>query len=564
MKQTQTDTKTIRLVALYARVSTVRQEDEQTIRNQLDVLRERAKESGYTIVEEYTDDGWSGDMLARPALDKLRQDAKQKVWDAVLIYDPDRLARRYSYQSLVTDELTERGIEVIFYTVPTPKNPEEKILHGVRGLFAEYERAKISERFRLGKLRKIREGHILVSRPLYGYDYVQKKGNEHGYYTINEAEARVVRMIFSWVTDEQLTIRKVVKRLHEMGIKPRMSGRGVWNTSTLSTILRNTAYIGEARWGSSYAVVPEKPYKNEKYKRIKKSSRRIKPQEEWLFVPVPPLISNELFEKTARQLERNFALNKRNRKNDYLLSGILSCECGCTRTGEGVQKNKHLYYRCSDRVKSFPLKPQCTAGGINARVADELVWEKISTLMSSPDLLEQQAERWFSEQQKKVESSVVDVSAIKTETQKLKGQLDRYSKGYGAGVFTLEQLREYSDPIKEQIRSLERQAQAAGAVASARNVGAVPTKKEIVALAVRAKKNLSNLNFERKRAIVLNTVEKVIGTQKRLKVYGYIPFDYEYKTIHRHRRTSQRGQIHALQRAHQKERASRKLPLLHH
>jgi site-specific DNA recombinase len=136
------------------------------------------------------------------SLDDLRNDAKKKIWQAVLVYDPDRLARRYSYQELVSDELREAGIELIFVTVPAPKNSEEKILHGVRGLFAEYERAKIAERFRLGKLRKIKEGHILTSEALYGYKYIPKSGAIHGYYEVNPKEARVVKMIFEWVANE--------------------------------------------------------------------------------------------------------------------------------------------------------------------------------------------------------------------------------------------------------------------------------------------------------------------------------------------------------------------------
>ncbi len=172
--------KPIKLIATYSRVSTSRQEEEQTIETQIGVLKEYAAKNGYVIVQDYRDEGWSGDILARPALDRLRQDAKEKIWEAVLIYDPDRLARRYSYQELVMDELREAGIEVMFITISAPKNSEDKILHGVRGLFAEYERAKISERFRLGKLRKVKEGHLLVSEPVYGYRYIPKKENIHG------------------------------------------------------------------------------------------------------------------------------------------------------------------------------------------------------------------------------------------------------------------------------------------------------------------------------------------------------------------------------------------------
>jgi len=141
----------MKLAATYARVSTARQEEEQTVKTQLSAVHERIQKDSLNLVKEYTDEGWSGDILARPALDQLRQDAKVKLWEVLVVYDPDRIARRYSYQELVLDELREAGIEVVFVTVSAPKNSEDKILHGVRGLFSEYERAKIGERFRLGK-----------------------------------------------------------------------------------------------------------------------------------------------------------------------------------------------------------------------------------------------------------------------------------------------------------------------------------------------------------------------------------------------------------------------------
>jgi len=106
--------KEIKLIAIYARVSTSNQENEGTIETQLAAVKEFANKNNYTIVQEYLDNGWSGDSIVRPALDKLRMDAKKKIWEAVLMYDPDRLARRYSYQELVMDELREAGIEMIF------------------------------------------------------------------------------------------------------------------------------------------------------------------------------------------------------------------------------------------------------------------------------------------------------------------------------------------------------------------------------------------------------------------------------------------------------------------
>jgi site-specific DNA recombinase len=512
-----------KLIAVYARVSTLRQEEEGTIKTQLSALREYARTNGYVIVKEYVDDGWSGDMLARPALDDLRQAAKSKLWNAVLIYDPDRLARRYSFQELVMDELHEANIDVMFVTVAAPKNAEDKILHGVRGLFAEYERAKISERFRLGKLRKVREGHILTSEALYGYRYIPKKGSEHGYYEVNEDEAKVVRMIFSWVGDQGYTQRKIVRKLHEMNIKPRRSRRGVWMTSTLSTLLRHKAYIGEAHWGKSYAVVAENPTSMKQYRKTKKTSRRNRPEAEWVKIPVPAIIDRNLFDRARAQLERNAALCQRNKKNEYLLAGLIGCICGRTRSGEGPMQGKHLYYRCTDRVLSAPLPPKCKERSVNARIADRLVWEQIASLMSSPQLMRAQIARWLDSTQRKTKPASEEREVLRTELARLREMEHRYNNAYGAGVFSVEQLRRYTEPIRVRVSESEGRLRRLDEQLLEPTMVLEPTKPELEEFARRSREKLANLKFRQKRAIVLKTIEKVLGDQKNLTIYGHIP-----------------------------------------
>src|SRR5438093_1079973 len=120
----------------------------------------------------------------------------------------------------------------------------------------------------------------------------------------------------------------------------------------------------------------------------------MRPKEEWHIIPVPAIVERNLFERARRQLEENYSLANRNKKNEYLLAGKIRCTCGRTRCGEGVLHGKHLYYRCSDRVLRFPLPPVCKERGINARIADNLVWGKIAELISSPALMSAQIARW--------------------------------------------------------------------------------------------------------------------------------------------------------------------------
>ncbi|HUI28962.1 MAG TPA: recombinase family protein [Candidatus Acidoferrales bacterium] len=513
----------IKLIAVYARVSTARQEEEKTIETQLCAVREFAKSNGFTIVKEYIDEGWSGDILVRPQLDQLRQDARDKLWEAVLAYDPDRLARRYSYQELVMDELRDTGIEVLFVTTPTPKNGEEKILQGVKGLFAEYERAKITERFRLGKLRVAKEGHVLGSDAPYGYRYIPRHEKVHGYYEINEDEAKIVRNIFSWVADDGLTIRKVIKRLKDEDIKPRRSHRGIWKSSTLSILLRNEAYIGESHYLKSFAAVPEHPLKQDKYRKTRKSARRRRPRNEWIKITVPSIINKNLFQRTQERLRKNFDLAKRNRKNEYLLAGKLWCSCGYKLAGEGLRQGTYLYYRCTQRARSFPLATTCFENGINAREADDIVWKKLAELMSSPELLLEHLNRWIQGWGNNSKKLKTDMESVKSEIIKIKDEEERYTKAYGAGILSLDKLSEHVGPLKKKMSILNDRLVKAEVEVNKLESFKLPSENEIRSFAQAVTSKLHNLNFAVKEAIVKRIVGKITVSQNVLHVLGRLP-----------------------------------------
>lgn len=247
-------------------------------------------------------------------------------------------------------------------------------------------------------------------------------------------------------------------------------------------------------------------------------------------------------------MENNTFLSNRNKRNEYLLSGKIYCTCGIKRHGEGPQHGKHLYYRCSDRIYSFPLKPKCVEKGLNARIADELVWGKIAELMSSPEIMQEQAKRWLSARKTRIRSTVGDIKSIEKQIDKLKTEEERYNKAYGAGVFTIDQLREYTTPLRDRINLLESQVLKAEKERSEINAAQLPTKGEIRKYSRKAAKALNNLSFDLKRAIMMNVLDKIIGTQQTLEVHGYLPITpnhVEYKTIHRYSGTSKCRKINS-------------------
>ena len=151
-------------VALYVRVSTNRQHQQETIAQQIACLLEHVTtQPDWHVAEEhvYRDDGYSGAKLNRPGLDRLRDRAAVGAFARVLMTAPDRLARNYVHQMLLLEELTQHGCQVEFLERPMSNDPHEHLLLQIRGAVAEYERTLIADRLRRGRQAKIRRGLLL-------------------------------------------------------------------------------------------------------------------------------------------------------------------------------------------------------------------------------------------------------------------------------------------------------------------------------------------------------------------------------------------------------------------
>ena len=189
----------MKTAAIYARVSSDRQKEEQTITSQTSALRAYAAEHGYLVPDGwvYEDEGWSGATLVRPGLERVRDLAAQGQVDALLVYSPDRLSRKYAYQVLLLEEFARAGVDVVFVRAPRVETPEEILLVQFQGMIAEYEKAQISERTRRGKRHRARCGVVnVLSGAPYGYRYVRKTDGELARYEVLEPEAAVVREVF--------------------------------------------------------------------------------------------------------------------------------------------------------------------------------------------------------------------------------------------------------------------------------------------------------------------------------------------------------------------------------
>ena len=203
-------------VALYARVSSERQVQQSTIDSQLVAVRECAVQDGFVVLpsDEYADNGYSGSTLRRPALERLRDRIAEGFVDVVYVHNPDRLARRHAHRVLLLEEFSARGVRVVMLQGRNGESPEDQLLTQVQGVIAEYERAKIMERSRRGKLHKVRAGSVnVLSNAPYGYLYVKKSDSAPARFQIALHEARGVRRIFEAVVREHKPLYAVASML---------------------------------------------------------------------------------------------------------------------------------------------------------------------------------------------------------------------------------------------------------------------------------------------------------------------------------------------------------------
>ena len=298
--------------AVYARVSTEKQGRDQTIDSQLEALRGWAASHGHELKREhvYIDEGYSGSRLDRPALDRLRDAAKEGELDAVGVYSPDRLARRYAYQVVLLEELRKAGSPVEFVHQPISDDPHDQLLLQIQGAVAEYERALLGERFRRGKLQEARAGHRVAGQAPYGYRYVPARDGVPAHLEVDDAEAAVVRQLHRWLIDEHMTVRQILKRLAAGPIRPR-SGKRLWSTSVVHRILSDPVYTGTGYANRHVFVVPRKP-RSSGPREGEPTCRQPRPREEWIAIRVPAIIDETTHQNSRSQLNRNSALSFRN------------------------------------------------------------------------------------------------------------------------------------------------------------------------------------------------------------------------------------------------------------
>ena len=394
--------------AIYARVSSDAQAQEQTIDSQVAAIRLQVATDGALLDDKncFLDNGVSGSTLHRPALERLRDAAYIGDFKRLYVHSPDRLARKYAYQVLIIDELQKQGIEIIFLNRAIGASPEEDLLLQMQGMFAEYERAKIMERSRRGKRHAATRGSVnVLSAAPYGYRYVSRKsGDGQASYEINDEQAVIVRQVFEWVGRDRLSIGEVARRLRVQGAKTS-TGKALWDRTTVWGMLKNPAYKGCAAFGKT-RTGPRRPQLRTQRGHSKTSRRTGSTYNtnvlEQIVITVPAIVSDDLYAAVATQLTENRQRGRETRRGaKYLLQGLLECKCcGYAFYGKPVSRKSakgkvpYAYYRCigTDAYR-FGGTRVCENKQVRTDKLEEAVWSDACELLRHPKLLRKEYER---------------------------------------------------------------------------------------------------------------------------------------------------------------------------
>ena len=348
-------------VAIYVRVSTEDQAEEgYSIGVQTEKLQAYCTAHDWNIVNTYTDPGFSGSNMERPALKRMLDDIKNGLIDMVLVYKLDRLSRsQRDTLYMIEDTFIANNVGFVSMTENfDTSTPLGKLMIGIMSAFAQLERETITARMQMGHDARAKDGffHGGPYAPI-GYDYID------GELIINEYEAMQVRKVYE-LTFTGMPIYSVYKYMRDHGYTHKY---GKWSDGAVRSCINTIIYTGQISWkGEVY------PGRHE------------------------PIIDIDTFNKMQDYMNnRNLGkFSKHPFQRTTLLGGIIFCgNCGARYyCKQNVSKRPGItpaqrYYTCYSRgksAKSMIKDPTCKNKSWNVKVLDKLVLDEIRKLSMDP------------------------------------------------------------------------------------------------------------------------------------------------------------------------------------
>ena len=393
-------------VALYARVSSDRQDVDLSVAAQLRALRDYAEKNGYLVVREYIDEAESGRIADRPQFRKMLDEASkpEAPFREILVWKFSRFTRKREHAVAFKSMLRRKGIRVVSITEHADDTPTGKLMEAIIESVDEFYSENLAQEVTRGMREAASRGFWMNASAPYGYQrvYVQDGAKKRPRLELNPPQDAVVRRIFD-LTLQGKTSLDILKTFNAEGI-PSPNGKQ-WRKTTVHKLLTNEAYTGTLVWGQK-ARDGQEPVRVEN--------------------AFPAIVSQQEFQRVRKLLEARApkVTHPRRAASPYLLSGLAKCEtCGKALTAAEAKSGKYTYYVCQSLLKQG--SGTCDTPRLNARNFEEIIVSNLrdnilteSNVRDLVKLVDEEMDGVAREQRQNLET-------IEAELEEVKRKLDR-------------------------------------------------------------------------------------------------------------------------------------------
>ena len=393
-------------VALYARVSSNRQDVDLSVSAQLRALRDYAEKNGYVVAREYVDEAESGRIADRPQFRKMLDEASKpnSPFHEILVWKFSRFTRKREHAVAFKSMLRKRGIKVVSITEHADDSPTGKLMEAIIESVDEFYSENLAQEVVRGMREAAIRGFWVSTYAPFGYRKVsvQDGAKKRPKLELDPPADSVIRRIFQMALQGKSTL-DITKTLNGEGI-PTSTGKH-WLKSTVHRILSNEAYTGTLVWGVD----------------AKDGAPPVRVEDAF-----PAIVTKQEFRRITRSLRSKAParVNPRRASSPYLLSGLVKCEkCGKALTAAEAKSGKYSYYVCHSLLKKG--KGTCKTPRLNSKRFEKLMIEQIranilteSNIRDLVRLMDEEMDGVAAEQRERLEN-------IEAELIEVRRRLDR-------------------------------------------------------------------------------------------------------------------------------------------
>jgi len=503
--------------AIYARVSSDRQDVDLSISAQLRTLREFAVRNGYQIVREYIDEAESGRTAARPAFREMISLAKTKQppFDTILVWKLNRFARSRADSITYKTLLRNKGIEVISINEPVDDSPTGKLLEGVIESIDEFYSENLGQDIKRGMRENASRGFFNGSRPPYGFRKIKVKDGDRERNKLEpepgeSVATQTVRRMFD-MASRDIGCKEIARTLNREGFRTGQGQR--WGRTTVYKVLSNEAYTGTLVWGGRQG-----------HPAVHRGDPPVRVENAWTAI-----IDRDTFDLVQKKMasKRPQVTHPRTVPSLYLLSGILFCSCGAAMIGHSAKSGKHFYYQCSRKFKQG--SEACNSRMLVKEKLERLIINQLKSKVLTDDNLEKMV-IMVNEELQSVSGILQDqLETIDAESKDVKARLSRLYDVLETGKLELDELVPRIRELKARQDDLSKTRVQVEAEMVARGVDQVD-----LSVVQRYARDLRNLledsDFTERKAFLRSFVKKIVVEQEEVTVHYKLPLPPDGKS----------------------------------